>query len=87
MKCSQWLDDKHSWCKSEAHWGINPSIKNKLSNIYVPIDKWLSHHLFTVESWVRIPLGIQNISKVKVREEADLNKRMFRKFSLKMCIY
>lgn len=31
--------------------------------------------------------GIQNISKVKVREEADLNKRMLRKFSLKMRIY
>lgn len=25
-----------------------------------PIDKWLSHHPFTVESRVRIPLGLQS---------------------------
>ena len=51
--------------------------KNKLSNIYAPIDKWLSRHPFTVESWVRIPLGVRNISRAKVHEEADLIKKMF----------
>ena len=28
--------------------------------LIAPIDKWLSHHPFTVESRVRIPLGVHN---------------------------
>ena len=29
-----------------------------LNKINAPIDKWLSHHLFTVESQVRILVGV-----------------------------